>query len=185
MIFRFFTILLVIAIIIASVWLGSQPPEAAAATTVENMSSDLGYSARKAVLVETGVDGLPMYTVTADVVRQRAGDGVDFERVHMSLRDQSGQVWTARAEHGQIGQDTSKVELTGNVHVNGLLPGSPEQADLATEKLDIDTRADILDTEEPVVVNWAGRQLKSRGVIAAMKERRLLMESNVHGTFLP
>jgi hypothetical protein len=51
--------------------------------------------------------------------------------------------------------------------------------------LDVDTRDDILNTEEPVVVNWAGRQLKSRGVIAAMKERRLLMESNVHGTFLP
>jgi LPS export ABC transporter protein LptC len=94
-------------------------------------------------------------------------------------------VWTAHADHGQIGQDTSKVELAGNVHVDGLLPGSPELADLATQKLRVDTQADILHTEEPVIVNWAGRQLKSRGIIAAMKERRLLLESSVHGTFLP
>jgi LPS export ABC transporter protein LptC len=185
MIFRIFTALLVITIITASIWLGGQPHEAAATTTVENVSGDLGYSARKAVLVETGVDGLPMYTVNADVVRQKAGDGVDFEHVHMSFRDQSGQLWTARAEHGQIGQDTDKVELAGDVHVNGLLPGSTEQADLATEKLHIDTQADILNTEEPVTVNWVGRQLKSVGVVATMKERRLLLESSVHGSFLP
>jgi LPS export ABC transporter protein LptC len=185
MIFRIFAALILVAVAVASLWLGGQQPETAARATVEGTSGELGYSARKATLIETGADGLPMYTLDADTIRQRPGDNVAFEQVQMTFRDQQGQLWKARANQGELGQSTGKVGLFGDVHVEGQLPGSAQNADLATDKLYIDTHADIISTDRPVTVNWAGRQLKSRGLVETLSERRLLLESSVHGVFLP
>jgi LPS export ABC transporter protein LptC len=185
MIFRLLAILLVGAIIAGSFWLGGGQRETTSATTVETSNVDLGYSARSATLVETGADGLPMYTLNANVIRQHPGDGVEFEQVQMSFRDADGQIWKGRADQGELTTETGTVDLTGNVHVNGLLPGSTQTADLSTEKLSVDTHENIIATSEPVSVDSTGRQLKSRGLVAKLNEHRLTLESNVRGTFIP
>jgi len=185
MIFRILVALLLIAIIGGSFWLGGQQREPTATTTVEASNPDLGYSARNAVLVETGADGLPLYTLNAEVVRQHPNDGVEFEQVQMSFRDADGQTWKGRADRGELTTDTGKVDLAGNVHVSGLLPGSAQPADLETEKLSVDTHEDIISTAEPVSVSTPGRQLRSKGLLATLKEHHLLLESNVRGTFIP
>jgi LPS export ABC transporter protein LptC len=176
---------LFIAIIAGSFWLGGEQREPAATTTVEASSADLGYSARNAVLIETGADGLPMYTLNADVIRQHPSDGVEFEQVQMSFRDADGQTWKGRADRGELTTDTAKIDLTGDVHVNGLLPGSAQLADLATEKLSVDTHESIINTSEPVSLTSPGRQLRSKGLLAELKEHHLVLESNVRGAFTP
>ena len=183
--FRVLAALLFIAIIAGSFWLGGDQRETASTTTVEASTTDLGYSARNAVLMETGVDGLPMYTLNADVIRQHPGDGVEFEHVQMSFRDADGQVWKGRADRGDLTTDTGKVDLTGNVRITGLLPGSGQPADLETEKLSVDTHENVISTSEPVSLNSSGRQLKSKGLMAALKEHHLVLESNVRGTLTP
>src|ERR1700674_5585084 len=114
MIFRILATLLFVAIIVGSFWLGGQQRETAATTTVEASSTDLGYSARNAVLIETGSDGLPMYTLNATVIRQHPGDGVEFDQVQMTFRDAEGQTWKGRADHGELTTDTGIVDLAGN-----------------------------------------------------------------------
>lgn len=185
MIFRILAALLFIAVIAGSFWMGGEQREATATTIVEASSADLGYSARNAVLVETGDDGQPMYTLNANVIRQHPGEGVEFEQVQMSFRDADGQIWNGRADQGELTTDTGKVDLTGNVHVSGLLPGSAQQADLETEKLSVDTRENIISTSEPVSIDSTGRQLKSKGLVATLKEHHLVLESSVRGTFTP
>jgi len=185
MIFRIFSSLIFLAIIAGSFWLSGQQREATATTTVEPMSADLGYSARNAVLTETGPDGAPMYTLNADLIRQRPGNGVDFDRVRMTFRDTNGQIWNARADAATLVPESGKVDLRGDVHVDGTLPGSQLQTDLATEILSVDTQQDIINTDEAVAVSSPGRQLKAHGLQAAMKEHRLILKSNVHGQFTP
>jgi LPS export ABC transporter protein LptC len=185
MIFRVLVALLFIGIIAGSFWLGGDQREPTATTTVEPSSADLGYSALSAVLVETGTDGLPMYTLNAEVIRQHPSDGVEFEQVQMSFRDANGQTWKGRADRGELTTDTGKVDLTGNVHVNGLLPGSAQLADLETEKLSVDTHESVISTSEPVSINSPGRQLSSKGLVATLKEHHLVLESNVRGVFIP
>jgi LPS export ABC transporter protein LptC len=119
MIFRVLVALLFIGIIAASFWLGGDQREPTPTTTVEPSNADLGYSALSAVLVETGTDGLPMYTINAEVIRQHPSDGVEFEQVQMSFRDANGQTWKGRADRGELTTDTGKVDLAGNVHING------------------------------------------------------------------
>jgi LPS export ABC transporter protein LptC len=186
MIFRILAALLVIGIIVGSFWLGGEQRETTATTTtLDAASADLGYSARNATLVETGADGLPVYTLNADVIRQHPGDGVEFEQVQMSFRDNDGQIWKGRADRGELTTETGKVDLSGNVHVNGLLPGSSQMADLATEMVSVDTHENIIATAEPVTVSSTGRLLKSTGLVATLKEHHLVLESNVRGTFTP
>jgi len=185
MIFRVLVALLLIAIIAGSFLLGGEQREPTATTTVEPSSADLGYSARNAVLQETGTDGLPMYTLNAEVIRQHPSDGVEFEQVQMSFRDPDGQTWNGRADRGELTTDTGKVDLTGNVHVSGLLPGSTQPADLETDKLSVDTHENIISTSEPVSVTSPGRKLKSKGLVATLKEHHLVLESNVRGSFTP
>jgi LPS export ABC transporter protein LptC len=185
MIFRILAAVLFVAIIVGSFWLGGEQRETTATTTVEASSADLGYSARDATLVETGADGLPVYTLIANVIRQHPGDGVGFDQVQMTFRDADGQTWKGRADQGELTTESGKVDLTGNVHVSGLLPGSEQMADLTTEKLSVDTHEDIISTAEPVTVNSPGRQLKSKGLVATLKEHHLILESNVRGTLTP
>ena len=186
MIFRILAALLVIGIIIGSFFLGGEQHETTSTTTTLDASTaELGYSARNATLVETGADGLPIYTLNANVIRQHPGDGVEFEQVQMSFRDADGQTWKGRADSGELTTETGKVDLSGNVHVNGLLPGSQQMADLATEKLSVDTHENIITTGEPVTVVSPGRKLESTGLVATLKEHHLVLESNVHGTLTP
>jgi LPS export ABC transporter protein LptC len=185
MIFRILAVLLFIVVIGGSFWLGGQQRETASTTTVETSSPDLGYSARNATLIETGPDGLPMYTLTADVIRQHPGDGVEFEPVQLTFRDADGQIWKGRAANGELTTETGKVVLTGNVHVDGLLPGSQQLTDLETELLFVDTHESIINTDEPVVVTSTGRSLKSRGLVATLKEHHLVLESSVRGSYTP
>ena len=185
MIFRILAALLFAAIIVGSFWLGGEQRATTSTTTIEASSADLGYSARNATLVETGEDGLPLYTLNATVIRQHPGDGVEFEQLQMSFRDAGGQIWKGRADLGELTTETGKVDLSGNVHVDGVLPGSEQMADLATEKLSVDTHEDIISTAEPVEIDSIGRQLKSTGLLATLKEHHLVLESNARGTFNP
>ena len=185
MIFRILAILLFVVIIGGSIWLGGEQREATSTTTVEASNVDLGYSARNATLVETGLDGQPMYTLQAEVIRQHPGDGVEFEPVKLTFRDANGQIWKGRANHGELTTETGKVVLNGNVHVDGILPGADQLTDLATEELFVDTHESIINTEEPVTVTSVGRSLKSRGMVATLKEKHLVLESNVRGSYTP
>ena len=186
MIFRILATLLVVGIIVGSFFLGGEQHETTSTTTTLDASTgELGYSAREATLVETGPDGLPLYTLNADVIRQHPGDGVEFEQVQMSFRDNDGQTWKGRADHGKLATETGKVDLSGNVHVNGVLPGSTAMAELTTEMLSVDTHEDIISTAGPVTVASPGRQLNATGLVATLKENHLVLQSNVHGTFIP
>jgi LPS export ABC transporter protein LptC len=185
MIFRVLAAFLFIAVIAGSFWLGGGQRETTSTTTVETSSVDLGYSARNAVLVETGTDGVPVYTLNAEVIRQHPDDGIAFEQVQMTFRDANGQTWKGRADTGELATDTGKVDLSGNVHVDGLLPGSSDVTDLETEKLAVDMHDNLISSSEPVTITSPGRQLKSKGLMAALKERHLVLESTVRGTFTP
>lgn len=145
-----------------------------------------GYSARHAEIVETGKDGRPMYIVRAETVRQMPDtQSVIMETVRLEMRDESGQRWTARADYGQIFQDQADVQLSGDVLVSGTFPGSPDPAQISTERLSFDTNNEIVRTKSPVALNWAGRRIQAKGLVANLKDQSLRLESNVHGNFTP
>ena len=76
-------------------------------------------------------------------------------------------------------------ELVGDalVHVAGVLPGTAERADITSNSLAFDTNEQIVATREPVTLVMSGRTLDANGMVANLKERRVQLESDVHGSF--
>jgi len=183
-IYRIFAVLTVIAVIVASLFLSRQQGATPTATTVRGNGWDEGYSAQNAKLVETGTDGLPLYTLNAATIRQLPNeDQVQLTQVQMSFRDAEGNPWTATADRGQLEQTSEQVRLSGNVHVSGTVSGAAGDAQIFTAALSVDIRTDIVSTKEPVQMLWSGRQLSSTGLVADLKDHRVELESAVHGTF--
>jgi LPS export ABC transporter protein LptC len=186
MIFRIFATLTLLAFLAGSLILGRQRRDAETPALTNRATEDLGYSARDAQLIETGADGRPKYTLNAKFIEQHPKDqSVQLQVVHMILTDADDNRWTVDAQHGDIVGDGVNIHLSGDVHVSGLLPGSTQPADITSDRLSFDTRADIVTTSDPVIFSWADRQIHSVGIVANLKDSHVQLESAVHGIFQP
>lgn len=185
MIYRLVAVLAALALIVGVVLLSGTPREAAAPSAAGAPVRDPGYAARGARLVQTGPDGAPLYSLDAAQITQRPDDSsVELEQVQMGFRAASGDQWSARAERGELGQDTGMVQLEGAVHVAGVLPGTQDPVEIATEHLSFDTRAQVARTNDAVTLTMSGSELHANGLIARLKEGHVQLESAVHGSYL-
>jgi lipopolysaccharide export system protein LptC len=162
----------------------SAPQRESAPPAAGGPAHDPGYSAQQARLVQTGPDGRPLYTLDAAQIQQQPNEGtVELQQVKLGFRDASGNEWTARALHGELEQRSGIVRLSDDVHVFGLLPGTNDPAQITSEHLAYDTRTQIVSTRDPVTIVMSGRELNATGLVANLKQRRVQLESAVHGTF--
>ncbi len=145
-----------------------------------------GYSARDATLVETGADGLPMYTLHAAEIRQQPASQIALlDRVEMQFRDAAGRLWQGRADEARVVDQAAEIDLSGTVTLTGLLPGTGELARISTDQLSVDTRTDVVTTRDPVTLEWDGQQVRARGLVAQLRAQRIQLESNVRGRYVP
>jgi LPS export ABC transporter protein LptC len=185
-IFRIFATLALLAVIGGSLLLGRQRRDAETPALASRPTEDLGYGARDAQLIETGADGRPRYTLNAKLIEQHPkNDSVQLQVVHMVLDDVNGNRWTVDAQRGDITSAGVNIDLSGNVHVSGVLPGTDQPADISSDRLSFDTRTDVVSSEDPVTLAWAGRQIHSVGILASLKDSHVQLESAVHGIFQP
>jgi lipopolysaccharide export system protein LptC len=184
MTYRLMVLLALLALTVGMVLLSAPQHESGAPQAAGAPAHDPGYSAQQARLVQTGADGLPVYTLDAAQIQQQPNDGrVELQQVRLGFRDASGNEWTARALHGELDQKSGIVRLSDDVHVYGLLPGTDDPAQIASQHLAYDTRTQIVSTRDPVTILMSGRELNATGLVANLKQRRLQLESAVHGTF--
>lgn len=185
MIYRIFATLVFIVVIGGTIVFGGQQTETTAPTVVEE-PRDPGYAAHDAKLVQTGPDGHPLYTLNADVIRQQPNDNtVELEHATLGFNDANGSLWTARGEHGEVGQNSGIVTLSDNVHVEGTPQGTQQPAEIATSRLTFDTNTKIASTKAPVTFTWSGQETKGKGMHASLNDGRVQLESSVHGRAVP
>jgi LPS export ABC transporter protein LptC len=183
-IYRIFAALVFIVVVVGTIIFGGQSSENTAPTIVQE-PRDPGYAARDAKLVQTGADGHPLYIVNADVIRQLPNDNsIELTQPTLGFYDTNGSLWTARGEHGEVGQDTGVVKLAGNVHVDGKLQGT-EQAEIVTNRLAFDTNSKVASTKDPVTLSWSGQEIRSRGMRASLNDGHVDLESAVRGIAVP
>ena len=185
MTYRLAALAALVALIVGLVLLTAPPPESVAHAASGQPLHDPGYSAVQARLVQTGTDGLPVYTLDAAEIQQQPDSGlVELQQVQLGFRDTEGNQWTARAARGELAQGSGVVQLDGDVHVAGTLPGTDEPTEITSEHLAFDTNAQIVTTSDPVTIVMSGRELEARGLVAKLKERHVHLESAVHGAFV-
>lgn len=179
--------LLVVLVIVAGLYFFSRGPSVAdIQKTASSPTEEPGYSAKNAEVIETGDDGRPMYTLLADRVRQHPNDNrVQLDLPRLTFVASDGNTWHATARSGQIREDGSHVELFGDVHVTGKLPGAEAPAIIDTSILSFDTKQEVVSTHAPVSLDWNGRKLSGTGLTAKLPVHQVKLESRIHGTFPP
>ncbi len=182
MMYRIFAALVVLVVIGGTVLLGGQRSEIA--PTVVEEPRDPGYAARDAKLVQTGPDGHPLYTLNADVIRQQPDENtIQLENARLGFYDANGSLWTARGEHGEVGQNTGVVTLSDDVRVDGAPLGQP--AEIVTNRLSFDTNTKVASTKDLVTLTWSGQQMRGKGMRASLSDGHVQLESAVHGVAVP
>src|SRR5262245_46985621 len=107
---RLLSIVAVLAVIVVSALLGGRQLGQGDASPARQAGEEPGYAARDAQLIETGTDGRPLYTLNAQVIRQRPKDRtVYLEKVRMGYRAENSSQWALSAERGQVGEDDQRV----------------------------------------------------------------------------
>lgn len=182
MIWRLLGIVVAVALIATVYYFSTGAGASTAPAAAEQPSEVPGYAARDAEIVETGDDGRPLYTLTADEVRQHPNDNrvqLDGPRLTYIARD--GVPWHVRARSGQIHGDGEQIDLYGDVHLNGAAPDAEAPTVIDTSTLSFDTKAEIVSTQAPLTLDWNGRKLDAVGMHVNLNDHRVKLESRVNG----
>jgi LPS export ABC transporter protein LptC len=79
--------------------------------------------------------------------------------------------------------DHGSLLLSGDVLVTGH--ESRGTAVIRTDNLSYDTNSSVIQTSEPVAVQFGEHHLEGRGLRVVLNDGTLRLESNVHGRFNP
>jgi LPS export ABC transporter protein LptC len=80
-------------------------------------------------------------------------------------------------------QAATALLLSGDVRVTGN--EARGTALIRTDQLSYDTTTSVIQTAEPVSVQFGNHRLEGRGLRVVLNDGTLRLESNVHGHFVP
>jgi LPS export ABC transporter protein LptC len=143
-----------------------------------------GYYLSAATLTEFGPDGAPRIVLRADSIEQRLADeNVLLSGLTLDYSSPKAGQWTVTAAQGRMPPTAKSLLLSGGVLITGNDPrGSPV---IRTDQLAYDTTTSVVQTAEPVSVQFGNHHLEGRGLRVVLNDGTLRLESNVNGRFLP
>jgi LPS export ABC transporter protein LptC len=143
-----------------------------------------GYYLTRATLTEMGVDGTPRIVLRAEVIEQRLADqNVLLSDLSVDYNTADSGNWTVTADRGRLLPDASSLRLSGDVIIRGT--EARGSAVIRTDELTYDTKTSLVQTAEPVAVEFGPHTLQARGLRVALNDGTMRLESNVHGQFKP
>jgi LPS export ABC transporter protein LptC len=143
-----------------------------------------GYYLTKATLTEMGADGAPRIVLRAELIEQRLADqNVLLSDLSLDYNTADSGNWTVTADRGRLLPDATSLRLSGNVVIRGT--EARGSAVIRTDELTYDTKTSLVQTAEPVAVEFGQHTLEARGLRVALNDGTMRLESNVHGRFKP
>lgn len=145
-----------------------------------------GYYLRDATVTEYGVDGkVRLEVAVRSATEDPARKVVDLEAVAVNYFPDGDRKWRLTAQRGQMAEGSEVVELEGDVTMTGAQRSLPDSAVVRTERLTLDTSAQLARTDQPVTLGFGPYTLAARGLRADLKAETLQLESEVNGHFNP
>jgi LPS export ABC transporter protein LptC len=143
-----------------------------------------GYYLTSATLTELGPDGSPRIVLRADSIEQRLPDGsVLLYNLDVDYTTADTGAWTITSQRGRMPPDHGSLLLSGDVLVTGQ--EARGTAVIRTDNLAYDTTSSVIQTTDPVTVQFGAHHLEGRGLRVVLNDATLRLESNVHGRFNP
>lgn len=147
-------------------------------------AEERGYYLTAAQLTEFGPDGSPRIVLHADSIEQQLADQtVLLSDLTLDYTTAKAGHWTVTAARGQLPPTAKSLLLSGDVRIVGQQPQG--EAVIRTDRLSYDTDTSVVQTAEPVAVQFGAHQLEGRGLYVVLNDGTLRLESNVHGRFVP
>jgi LPS export ABC transporter protein LptC len=143
-----------------------------------------GYYVIDATLTEMGADGRPRTVLRAARAEQQVADqSVLLTDLTVDYNTAEAGTWTLTADRGRLLSNATTLRLSGDVVIRG--EEARGTAVIRTDELAYDSTTSVVQTAEPVTLQFGQHRLEGRGLRAALKEGTLKLESNVHGRFTP
>lgn len=144
-----------------------------------------GYYLIDAELTGTGDDGRVLYRLhTRRAERQLDTNALQLDQVQVQYAPGDRVPWTLRADTGRMDAEGDMLQLRGNVVAVARQDGG-RPATIRTEYLEIDPDSLVAETPQVVNIEYADGRVTATGMRAYLREDRLQLLSNVHGTFAP
>lgn len=144
-----------------------------------------GYYMTDAQIVETGPDGAPRYRMAAERIVQNPQDqSIRLQTMKLDYRAGPEREWTLTARNGYVPPASRTIDLSGDVQITGLPVEGSVPAVVRTERMQLDTVANVATSRERVDIVWGERRLSTIGLKADLKAEKLKLESSVHGRFV-
>jgi LPS export ABC transporter protein LptC len=185
MLFRFFTVLAVVALGI-STWILTSPARRPQTRTDAKQADLPGYYLKNAVLTDYDLAGDPSIRIEAERIDQIAhGNEVALYNVRVAYQAPNGQAWIMVGDVAHVQPGGKVVDVTGNVRLQGEATGRERAPVVHTDTLSYDVPGAVVSTQSDVRIDFADHTLTAHGLNANLKERTMRLESKVNGRFHP
>ena len=145
-----------------------------------------GYYLKSAVLSGSDETGQLIYNVSAELAEERPAENrILLTKVRVDYRAEAQVPWKISSDTGIAQLDQSFIDLFGAVELSSA-PLPPETRTVVfTDSLRLQPDQFIARTEDQVLIQMGGRELRATGMVAYLKDDRLELQSNVNGQFRP
>jgi LPS export ABC transporter protein LptC len=185
MLFRIFTVLAVVALII-STWIVSSPVKRSQPISNAGNADLPGYYLKNTVLTDYDEAGVPSIRIEAERIDQIAHTPeVVLNNVRVNYLGQNGQNWVMLGDVAHVQPGGKAVDVSGNVRLQGESADRSPGAVVHTEALTYDVTGSIASTKSDVRIDFGAHTLTAHGLVANLKERTIRLESRVNGHFQP
>lgn len=134
-----------------------------------------------------GPDGMPTHRLEAETASHFADDDTtDLTRPHLTVFGIDFKEWHIFADTGRISADGDDVYLSGDVRIEQTDSRTSEVAiRMMTDNMHVQISAKFAETDAPLKVTGPGSEIDAVGMRAYVEEQRLVLLSNVRGTYAP
>lgn len=185
MLFRVFTVLAVVALVIGT-WILSSPARKAHTKVDANQAELPGYYLKNAVLTDYDLAGSPSIRIEAERIDQiDHSNEVALYNIRVAYQAPNGQSWVMVGDVAHVQPDGKVVDVSGNVRLQGDAAGRNGAAVVRTDTMSYNVSDAVASTKSDVRIDFEKHTLTAHGFTANLKERTMRLESKVNGRFHP
>lgn len=143
------------------------------------------YYFTDATVTTLNAQGKPEAVMTAPRMEHHPDDdSVEIFAPRIEYFIAGGPPWHVQADHGLLPSGGKLVELTGHVEMQRQSNNGGPPLIINTDKINVDLNTNIATTTDPVEILQGDSRMTAVGMQAYLQDDRLLLETNVRGSYV-
>jgi LPS export ABC transporter protein LptC len=167
-------------------WIFSRPLPIEQGARSSEDATPLGYYLRGAHLRGTDESGHVAYSIAAERLEELIDRGtLLLEGVLVDYHPPDTMSWVIKAARGSAPKDRSLIDLTGGVELRSTPTDGSMPVQITTQSLRFTPSTSSAVTDQRVDIEFGDWRVDAVGLRTLLKDRRLELESQVHGEVVP